>query len=276
VGWNQSEVAEAAAHCQAVHADCTLKHAERALGSRMVTVPAFLMDRNEVTNHDFAEWLNLMRGWLHIEPLNDSIFVKKDGVVLIDLHPHYSGIEEIAGRFVARAGRERQPVGKVTWDGALGYCQDNGSRLPTEAEWELAAGGIERRRYPWGNDEPSCTGVRVGRNSRQPCYGYPKEVADVGTSAQDVTPEGIHDLGGNLAEWVMDAFVAPYPLCAPPCQAPRVMDGGVSGVSPIRVVRGASFYNFPVWARSAMRSKWPEASRPQADFGFRCAKSVNQ
>jgi formylglycine-generating enzyme required for sulfatase activity len=274
MGLSQSEVDEVTAHCQAAHADCVRQNAERALPQRVVTVSPFLMYRAEVTNQDFAAWLNLMRGWLTVEKRDDSLLVIHDGVVLIDIMPRYSGIEQRMGRFVARRGRERKPVGKVTWDGALAYCKSKGHRLPTEAEWELAAGGTERRRFPWGNQDPRCADVMLGRNPGQPCHGYPHDVGDVAAAVQDVTPERVHDLGGNVAEWVMDRFVEPYPVWGSGGRDSSVPNGSAGNGLAMRVVRGASSYNFPVWARSAMRSRWFQGSMPQADIGFRCAMSV--
>lgn len=86
----------------------------------------------------------------------------------------------------------------VTWNGANQYCiNQSNKRLPHELEWELAAKGAEGRPFPWGTDRPREDGVAFNLGSG--VNGHPR---DVETSAQDVTPEGVHDLGGNVAEWV--------------------------------------------------------------------------
>ena len=56
-------------------------------------------------------------------------------------------------------GEERWPVVNVTWREAMAYAVSVGGRRPTEVQWEFAARGLERRKYPWGNSEPTCERV---------------------------------------------------------------------------------------------------------------------
>jgi formylglycine-generating enzyme required for sulfatase activity len=111
------------------------------------------------------------------------------------------------------------PVNMVSWTKAQEYCAWAGKRLPTEAEWEWAATGPDQTRYPWGNEpEPSCDYVDYTK------FGAPKWAAgaDVGCGGGGPSPVGthpkgdkvwpggaIHDLAGNVWEWVADSFI-PY------------------------------------------------------------------
>ena len=96
----------------------------------------------------------------------------------------------------------------VTIDKARQYCGAVGGRLPTEAEWELAARSTKTgafQAFPWGESTVGCDKLVSGD-----CPGG--DVVDVGTNAIDVTPLGVHDLGGNRPEWVEDDYT-PAPGC---------------------------------------------------------------
>lgn len=100
-----------------------------------------------------------------------------------------------------RAGTATQPINCVGFRAAQAYCESRGKRLPTEAEWESAAGrGV--RVYPWGDDPP---GKGVCWDGAENALGYGKrhDSCAVGTFADDVTPEGVMDLGGNVTEWTV-------------------------------------------------------------------------
>jgi serine/threonine-protein kinase len=157
-------------------------------------------------------------------------------------------------------------VVQVSWHAASEYCIAQGKRLPREAEWELAARGTERRVFPWGAEAPACDGVTFARGPKLPCESQGAHPSDVGTSRVDVTPEGVHDLGGNVAEWVEDGFAERYAECGD-CRDPQ------GKASRLVVVRGGFWGLTSEAARSAGRSRLARDTM-KGDIGFRCAKSI--
>ena len=133
------------------------------------------------------------------------------------------------------------PVVHVDWHEAQAYCRWAGRRLPTEAEWELAAGGAQKRRYPWGDEAPSPDQANFDGSGRVP----------VGAFAPGDTPGGVRQMIGNVWEWTESTF-APYPgfvhdpyrdYSVPWFGTHKVLRGG-SFASPARLLRNTwrNFY----------------------------------
>ncbi len=99
-------------------------------------------------------------------------------------------------------GEERHPVANVTWEEARSYAASLGGRLPTEVEWEFAASGPEGRRFPWGDAEPTCE-LAWHRDCG------PRGSVEVMTRPDGATPDGLHDLAGNVWEWVTPNWFDP-------------------------------------------------------------------
>jgi formylglycine-generating enzyme required for sulfatase activity len=150
-----------------------------------------------------------------------------------------------------RTDTERHPVNCVTHAAATAYCRWRSARLPAEAEWERAARGTDGREYPWGNEPP------LGRA----CYFRQREgqsTCAVETLAGDVSPFGVRDLGGNVAEWTATPF----------CSYANPKDCKPGAFA----TRGGSWdMDNPVFARSGSRD-WVAADQSGHNLGFRCAR----
>jgi sulfatase modifying factor 1 len=103
-----------------------------------------------------------------------------------------------------RSGAERRPINCVGVLQADAFCKARGKRLPSEAEWQSAAGASVSERIR-GGDEPPGKGVCWDGAENALGYGKRHDSCEVGTFAGDVTPQGVLDLGGNLSEWTAPA-----------------------------------------------------------------------
>jgi formylglycine-generating enzyme required for sulfatase activity len=146
----------------------------------------------------------------------------------------------------------------VSWNDAAAFCRWYGKRLPTEAEWELAAKGYTENIYSWGN------GFSADRaNTQERGIGQPIAIA----SLANASPFGAYDLIGNVWEWVSDWYGGDYYALSPSTN-PR---GPASGLT--RVIRGGSFKSNGARAtttirRTASQDGWSD------DIGFRCVKDI--
>jgi iron(II)-dependent oxidoreductase len=147
--------------------------------AHQVDLPAFEIDRFEVTNADF------------------DAFVKATDYVT---YAERQGVADWRNEW--EMGKDNHPVVMVTWDDATAYCEWLGKRLPTEAEWEKAARGEDGRGFPWGNEwDPSKANVKE--------TGL-RGTAAVGSFGAGASPYGVDDMTGNVWEWTADWYQA-YP-----------------------------------------------------------------
>jgi iron(II)-dependent oxidoreductase len=153
--------------------------AEDEAPAHQVDLPAFEIDKFEVTNADFAQ------------------FVKAAGYQTdAEKEKRTKNWQSVA------EGKDNHPVVFVSWNDATAYCQWIGKRLPTEAEWEKAARGTDGRTYPWGNEwDPSKVNAKE--------TGL-RGTAVVGSFGAGASPYGVEDMAGNVWEWTADWYEA-YP-----------------------------------------------------------------
>ena len=250
--------------------------AESARPAHTVTLEPFQIDVFEVTNGQFAAFLNTLdiravrdvaAGALRPDdvagpdadrvwggPGNDNAF--------IELDDSDARIGIVGGRFASRPAFESRPVPETTWIGAAAYCGWRGARLPTEAEWEAAARGTVGHTHPWGESAPTPVLAVFGRASG--------ETDAVGSHPNGATPQGIHDLAGNLAEWTASLF-RPYPYEAgdgredPRAGGERVTRGG-DHVFDVAADKLTAYFR-DGFSRNPRRG--------HRHIGFRCAKDAS-
>jgi eukaryotic-like serine/threonine-protein kinase len=231
---------------------------EHEMPQHVVYLDSYWIDQTEVTNEMYAAFLNSIAS----ETSPNGPLLEWQGLpIFLRRCPDCSlngRIIEDDGQFTLLEPYASHPVIFVTWYGANAYCQAMGRRLPTEAEWEKAARGVDGRLYPWGNESPDFR--RLNFNSNE------ADTMPVGSFPTGASPYGVLDMAGNVGEFVSDWYSRDY-YAQSPLANPLGPEAGE-----IRLFRGGS------WAhpssnevRSAYRfSVFPEQAG--VTVGFRCAQ----
>ena len=250
---------------------------------RDVRIDGFRIDATAVTNREFATFVEATNyrtdaetyGWSYVfhlflsrervhrtpqRPVQTPWWVPVTGASWDAPEGPNSGIDE----------RLEHPVVHISWQDASAYCGWAGTRLPTEAEWELAArGGLEQQRFPWGN--------KLTPKNEHRCNIWQGQFPDVNTAADgwvSTAPAsaykpngfGLYNVAGNVWEWCNDWFSPTHHITDDP-NNPMGPEHGQR-----RVLRGGSYLchrsycnRYRVAARS---SNTPDSSA--GNLGFRC------
>jgi sulfatase modifying factor 1 len=260
-------------------------HAEDGEGpSRRVTVSAFSISPTAVTNAEFREFVRATRYITDAEQVGSSFvfFLQADEAVRRAARVVPSGLpwwlpvegacwQRPHGPGSSILDRLDHPVVHVSWRDAAAYCAWAGVRLPSEAQWEYAArGGLEGRRYPWGDDFDAdgagrCNTWRGDFPSRPAPPWRPDTMP---AASHDPNGLGLYNLSGNVWEWCADWFSPTYH------QDTAAHDPLQSRITGRRSMRGGSFLCHRSYCnryRVAGRSSNAPAST-SSNCGFRVAR----
>jgi formylglycine-generating enzyme len=272
----------------------------------LIYVDGFWMDQFEVTNAQFARFVDVT-GYQTVaeRPLDPREFPDvpaeelKPGSIVFTPPQQAVPLDNPLGWWTylpgtnwrhpdgpesSIEGREKHPVVHIAWHDAVAYCQWAGKRLPTEAEWELAArGGLDRQHYCWGNE------LRDGGKWRSNIWQghFPNQnTASDGFRATAPVGSfpaggyGLYDMSGNVWEWCADWYRPDYYLHSP-AKNPRGPEASFDPQEPNqpkRVQRGGSFLCSDEYCTRYVpgaRGKG-EPNSAANHVGFRAARSASK
>ncbi len=209
-----------------------------------VTLESYAIDVHPVTNEQFVRFLEAMGGEKDANN-NDTVRLRE------------SRIKRSGGKLHIESGYSKHPVVGVTWYGALAYAKWVGKRLPTEAEWEVAAlGALEDALYPTG-----------GNIERSEANFFSSDTTTV--MSYPANGYGLYDIAGNVYEWCQDWYG--YHYYDESVQEPNNPKGPPQGV--YRVLRGGCWKSLKEDLRCSHRHR-NNPGTMNGTYGFRCAADV--
>ena len=198
-----------------------------------------------------------------------SIVMRSEGGVW---EPHDMIIEGEARKLFPPDRFWEIPANMITWFDAQAYCRWRSDhegatiRMPTEAEWEKAARGADRRFYPWGDQfDPTFCLMRESR-------AFTQQPEPVGTFPMDVSPYGVRDMAGGMREWVADKFGERS--ASESAAEPEPSEDTTRAESGFRVLRSGCWWAQREYSRAASRGDMYATMRGTA-LTFRCVKVLH-
>lgn len=233
-------------------------------------VSDFRLARYPVTNGQYREFVN-QDGYLRQEFWSTEGWDWRTNKAI--LFPKFFAIEGWSS--------DCHPMIGVSWFEAEAFARWAGARLPTEQEWEWAARGHQGLLYPWGAEFElnRCNSAEFWMNRRPKDHPewqtafFEKTpwrnrvlTTEIGSFPQGVSPSGIHDMAGNVFEWVQDWFEKDWYSQG----ADRTPSGPTTGVD--KVCRGGSF-GYPSWCTRTTDRGHHTPDHRSLGLGFRLAQT---
>lgn len=244
-----------------------------------VELDSFLMDAEPVSTTAYCRFLNSIE--------DASLEVLEDWFVLpaSDDRNEHQLVARTGSEWRPVPGTERWPMILVSWYGANAYSLwantrdwrtyrddaegEEGSFLPSEAQWEYAARGVQYRSFPWGHSAPVPSQMCYGQHERSAKYfADTLPMSDV-NDLIGLSPFGLHHMAGNVWQWCRDWYDPDFYRRAEACYSNPV-NRTATGT---RSERGGSWVGPAELCRSSYRRGRPVAARGRC-LGFRCVSSV--
>ncbi|MBL8720728.1 MAG: SUMF1/EgtB/PvdO family nonheme iron enzyme [Myxococcales bacterium] len=251
----------------------------------VVAVSRFQLDEQEVTVKRFRDWWKTG----HAPPsAGSTAFTAGDGTKVVWDASYTITAPPFADATngsvwlpdttpgVADTKNDALPINHVDWSTALAYCMSLGKRWPTEAEWEAAASGRNGRLFPFEAPE---TRNAAPTSAMLPCDKAVSKVSSCGTPTgtppvKGQSPDGVKDLAGSLAEWVLDVQPAGGAACTSNCYPSFATVDPVLFVPGVAEhgIRGGHFQDDQPRNLRAQARDFAPLTTKRATLGFRCAK----
>lgn len=208
----------------------------------------FWIDQYEVTNEAFQQFVD-RDGYSTQEYWSDEGWQWLQANRVSE--PKECGVSAFGTKNLPRVG--------ISWYEAQAYAQWRGGRLPSEAEWEYVARGMDANIYPWGNTDSDGM-ANIDKNNT----GTQLNAMPVNSFTKGVSWVNVYHLAGNVSEWVMDAYDETY-------YKQLIQDDPLNNptnVESARVLRGGSWSDNAVRVRSVFRFQAAPNKR-ECTYGFR-------
>jgi eukaryotic-like serine/threonine-protein kinase len=244
---------------------CTFEGCEKEAKGGKVDLAGYWIDRTEVTNAMFQEFVNQTSYVTGAEKLGGS---EVYGNLVAIAGANWRAPQGAAGSLAS--AMPNHPVVQMNWYSANAYCKWTGGRLPSEAEWEKAARGSDGRIWPWGNALPSDLLMNAAdksvpapqsRTDQNDGFRY---TSPVGAFPAGQSPFGLMDMAGNAWEWTRSIY-RDYPY--QPNDGREILTAPADGDKP--VLRGGCWFDDYGSLRSTMRYGGIPAGSTDGT-GFRC------
>lgn len=208
-----------------------------------VSLASFAIDIHPVSNEQFLRFLDAMGG-------------EKDSNNHDIIRLRESRLKRSGGKLSIESGYAKHPVVGVTWYGAVAYAKWVGKRLPSEAEWEIAASSVAHHAYPYGEDIEKSQANFFSSDTTAVMSYAPNEL-------------GLFDMAGNVYEWCQDWYGYNYYEVS--LQEPDQPKGPLQGV--YRVLRGGCWKSLKEDLRCSHRHR-NNPGTVNKTYGFRCVANV--